>query len=408
MTGIGNENSSQPSSLIKTEEIIILTIIFSIWIGIIILFFKQWGKIRLLEPYHPSYEAAEDCEPGSFVSAPGTTSPLVRLNSTKVMRTGGQLTTPNYSNLITKNKWKKVNTLVHVMAPNTSVTVASVSDISTATIPMVTNSVTMVTNSIPIGNNEARISPPTNFGQKIVTRKDSSVINIEMDQINPFESFVKGLENGKEKDKEDSSEGKSSRIEQKKSSIEEDNSKGEKQDEKNREERRKAWKELKGKKEETRVNMLGSEEDEEKEERRETEKEDEERKERRKNEGFITSSVSCTNLLPDPSYCFQRKRNCSSCMERVRSRTSIDTDMNVSSGKNRIECNLSKDMSETNPKKINPVEINDSKKKEFDPEGINQCQVMELKPLRVFHVQYNVNESRKKKDSEDKGEKKNG
>ena len=178
MTGTGNENSSQSSSLIKTEEIIILTIIFSLWIGIIILFFKQWGKIRLLEPYHPSYEAAEDCEPGAFVSAPGTTSPLARLNSTKVMRTGGQLTTPNYSNLITKNKWKKVNTLVHVialqiLAPNTSITVASVPSISTTTNPMVTN-------TIPIGNNEARISPPTTFGQKIVTRKDSSVINIEI------------------------------------------------------------------------------------------------------------------------------------------------------------------------------------------------------------------------------------
>lgn len=400
MTGTGNEDSSQSSSLIKTEEIIILTIIFSLWIGIIILFFKQWGKIRLLEPYHPSYEAAEDCEPGVFVSAPGTTSPLARLNSTKVMRTGGQLTTPNYGNLITKNKWKKVNTLVHVMAPNTSISVASVPSISTTTNPIGTNSTT-------IRNNEARISSPT-FGQKIVTRKDSSAINIEMNQINPVESFVKGLENGKEKDGKDSREGKSSRIEQKKNSVEEDHSKGGKQDEKNREERRKAWKELKGKKEETHVNMLGSEEDEEKEERRE-------RKEGRgrKDEGFITSSVSCTNLLSDPSYCFQRKRNCSSCMERVRSRTSIDTNMDVSSGKNRIECNQSKDMSEINPEKINPekinpVEINDFKKKESDPESINQCQGMELKPLRVFHVQYKVNENGKKKDSEDKGEKKDG
>ena len=42
--------------LVKPEEIIIVVLVLLIWIGVILLFVRKWGKIRGLEPYTPSFD----------------------------------------------------------------------------------------------------------------------------------------------------------------------------------------------------------------------------------------------------------------------------------------------------------------------------------------------------------------
>lgn len=42
--------------IIKTEEVVIVALVLTIWIGVILLFIRKWGKIRGLEPYTPTFE----------------------------------------------------------------------------------------------------------------------------------------------------------------------------------------------------------------------------------------------------------------------------------------------------------------------------------------------------------------
>ena len=42
--------------LVRGEEVGILLVVLCLWIFAVILFFHRWGKIRMLEPYHPSYQ----------------------------------------------------------------------------------------------------------------------------------------------------------------------------------------------------------------------------------------------------------------------------------------------------------------------------------------------------------------
>ena len=40
----------------KPEEIIIVVLVLLIWVGVILLFVRKWGKIRGLEPYTPTFD----------------------------------------------------------------------------------------------------------------------------------------------------------------------------------------------------------------------------------------------------------------------------------------------------------------------------------------------------------------
>lgn len=40
----------------KPEEAVIIIIVMTIWVGVILLFIRKWGKIRGTEPYTPAFE----------------------------------------------------------------------------------------------------------------------------------------------------------------------------------------------------------------------------------------------------------------------------------------------------------------------------------------------------------------
>ena len=46
-------------TLVRAEELGIVLVVLSLWAAAIALFINRWGKIRLMEPYHPYVETAE-------------------------------------------------------------------------------------------------------------------------------------------------------------------------------------------------------------------------------------------------------------------------------------------------------------------------------------------------------------
>ena len=46
-------------TLVRAEELGIVLVVLSLWAAAIALFINRWGKIRLMEPYHPYIETAE-------------------------------------------------------------------------------------------------------------------------------------------------------------------------------------------------------------------------------------------------------------------------------------------------------------------------------------------------------------
>lgn len=43
--------------MVRAEEALIVILVLVLWVAAIALFFNRWGKIRMLEPYQPKYEA---------------------------------------------------------------------------------------------------------------------------------------------------------------------------------------------------------------------------------------------------------------------------------------------------------------------------------------------------------------
>ena len=43
--------------IVRPEEALIVILVLILWVGAIGLFFHRWGKIRMLEPYTPKFEA---------------------------------------------------------------------------------------------------------------------------------------------------------------------------------------------------------------------------------------------------------------------------------------------------------------------------------------------------------------
>lgn len=53
-------NSTRPTGskiIVRPEEALIVILVLILWVGAIGLFFHRWGKIRMLEPYTPKFEA---------------------------------------------------------------------------------------------------------------------------------------------------------------------------------------------------------------------------------------------------------------------------------------------------------------------------------------------------------------
>lgn len=46
-----------PKIIVRPEEALIVILALLLWVGAIALFFNRWGKIRMLEPYQPKFEA---------------------------------------------------------------------------------------------------------------------------------------------------------------------------------------------------------------------------------------------------------------------------------------------------------------------------------------------------------------
>lgn len=49
--------STEPKIIVRPEEALIVIFVLILWVGAIALFFNRWGKIRMLEPYQPKFEA---------------------------------------------------------------------------------------------------------------------------------------------------------------------------------------------------------------------------------------------------------------------------------------------------------------------------------------------------------------
>uniref|UniRef100_A0A336LT23 CSON015369 protein n=2 Tax=Culicoides sonorensis TaxID=179676 RepID=A0A336LT23_CULSO len=48
---------TEPKIIVRPEEALIVIFVLILWVGAIALFFNRWGKIRMLEPYQPKFEA---------------------------------------------------------------------------------------------------------------------------------------------------------------------------------------------------------------------------------------------------------------------------------------------------------------------------------------------------------------
>ncbi|KAI1285390.1 hypothetical protein HDE_12130 [Halotydeus destructor] len=73
---------------IRTEEAVIISVIMCMWIFIILIFIKQWGKIRMLEPYQPNFVAAS---PESPVAGPKVKTTMT-VNSSRPTSSSGPRT----------------------------------------------------------------------------------------------------------------------------------------------------------------------------------------------------------------------------------------------------------------------------------------------------------------------------
>lgn len=50
------QHRTERDQLVTTEEAVIVGIVLVIWVGVILLFVRKWGKIRGLEPYTPTFD----------------------------------------------------------------------------------------------------------------------------------------------------------------------------------------------------------------------------------------------------------------------------------------------------------------------------------------------------------------
>jgi hypothetical protein len=61
-------------TIVRAEELGIVLVVLSLWAAAIALFINRWGKIRLMEPYHP-YVEPEDPQSPPLPAATIATNP---------------------------------------------------------------------------------------------------------------------------------------------------------------------------------------------------------------------------------------------------------------------------------------------------------------------------------------------
>jgi len=68
-------------TLVRAEELGIVLVVLSLWAAAIALFINRWGKIRLMEPYHPYIETAEATPTAAVPPSMPNTAPRASLIS---------------------------------------------------------------------------------------------------------------------------------------------------------------------------------------------------------------------------------------------------------------------------------------------------------------------------------------
>ena len=71
-------------TLVRAEELGIVLVVLSLWAAAIALFINRWGKIRLMEPYHPYVETAEVTPTAAAPPINSNTAPRTSLISHQV------------------------------------------------------------------------------------------------------------------------------------------------------------------------------------------------------------------------------------------------------------------------------------------------------------------------------------
>ena len=71
-------------TLVRAEELGIVLVVLSLWAAAIALFINRWGKIRLMEPYHPYIETAEATPTAAVPPTMPNTAPRTSLISHQV------------------------------------------------------------------------------------------------------------------------------------------------------------------------------------------------------------------------------------------------------------------------------------------------------------------------------------
>jgi Domain of unknown function (DUF4808) len=56
-TGGHTNGTASPVIIVRAEEALIVILVLVLWVAAIALFFNRWGKIRMLEPYQPKFQA---------------------------------------------------------------------------------------------------------------------------------------------------------------------------------------------------------------------------------------------------------------------------------------------------------------------------------------------------------------
>ncbi|XP_021000288.2 uncharacterized protein [Parasteatoda tepidariorum] len=65
---------------VREEEVVIVVLVLSVWVFVMVLFFKKWGKIRMLESYQPQYHAQSVIAKPSRQPLNDVLAPLERFN----------------------------------------------------------------------------------------------------------------------------------------------------------------------------------------------------------------------------------------------------------------------------------------------------------------------------------------
>lgn len=68
---------ANPMATVRVEEVVLVALVLLLWGGAIALFFKSWGKIRMLEPYQPKFNQ-QPHRPSCPLGSPTPSSTLPR------------------------------------------------------------------------------------------------------------------------------------------------------------------------------------------------------------------------------------------------------------------------------------------------------------------------------------------